>query len=178
MNSRQRSMKWISRCAAFRFPKERMWSASSSGRVPYSGERISRWLEFSEQRYWHSGVERVGALLRSITIEVKSPPRGIVFDMDGVLLNSSPIHAAAYLEALGGLSIPDFRYSRVAGMRSSDGMRAILKQNNIQLPDEQIAALAEAKSRIALTRIAAENPIVPGAMAVLRTLAGRVRLAL
>jgi HAD superfamily hydrolase (TIGR01509 family) len=126
----------------------------------------------------HSGVERVGALLRSITIEVKLPPRGIVFDMDGVLLNSSPIHAAAYLEALAGLSITDFRYSSVAGMRSSDGMRAILKQNNIQLPDEQIAALAEAKSRIALTRIAVENPIVPGAIAVLGTLAGRVRLAL
>jgi len=93
-------------------------------------------------------------------------------------LNSSPIHAAAYQEALTGLSISDFRYSRVAGMRSLDGMRALLKENRIQLPDEQIAALAKAKSAIALARISEENPIVPGAIAVLRALAGRLKLAL
>jgi beta-phosphoglucomutase len=98
--------------------------------------------------------------------------------MDGVLLNSSPIHAAAYQDALCGLSIPDFRYSRVAGMRSRDGIRAILKENNIHLPEEQIAALAELKSKLALARIAAENPIVPGAIAVLDSLAGRTQLAL
>ena len=98
--------------------------------------------------------------------------------MDGVLLNSSPIHAAAYQEALRGLPISNFRYSRVAGMRSSDGMRGILKENNIDLPDEKIDALAQTKSRIALAHIAAANPIVPGADAVLRALAARTKLAL
>lgn len=98
--------------------------------------------------------------------------------MDGVLLNSSPIHAAAYQDALRGLSIPNFRYSRVAGMRSRDGIRAILKENNIHLPEEELAALAQVKSKLALARIAAENPIVPGATAVLGALAGRTRLAL
>jgi HAD superfamily hydrolase (TIGR01509 family) len=105
-------------------------------------------------------------------------PRGIVFDMDGVLLNSSPIHAAAYQEALRRLPISNFRYSRVAGMRSADGIRAILKENDIHLRDEEIAALAQAKSRIALAHIAAANPIVPGAPAVLRELASRTKLAL
>jgi HAD superfamily hydrolase (TIGR01509 family) len=98
--------------------------------------------------------------------------------MDGVLLNSSPIHAAAYQEALLGLPISNFRYSRVAGMRSSDGIRAVLKENNVHLPEEEIAALAQAKSRIALAHIAAANPIVPGSAAVLRTLASRTKLAL
>jgi len=98
--------------------------------------------------------------------------------MDGVLLNSSPIHADAYQDALCGLSIPNFRYSRVAGMRSADGIRAILKENNIHLPEEQIAALAQVKSMLALVRIGAENPIVPGAVAVLEALAGRTKLAL
>ena len=117
-------------------------------------------------------------MLTHITIDRGWSPRGIVFDMDGVLLNSSPIHAAAYQEALAGLSISNFSYSRVAGMRSSDGMRAILKENRIHLPDEQIAALAKSKSAIALARILEENLIVPGAVAVLRTLAGRLKLAL
>ncbi len=98
--------------------------------------------------------------------------------MDGVLLNSSPIHAAAYQEVLAGFSIPDFSYSRVAGMRSLDGIRIILNENRIHLPDEQIADLAQAKSAIALARIVERNPIVPGAIAVLRTLAGRLKLAL
>lgn len=98
--------------------------------------------------------------------------------MDGVLLDSSPIHAAAYQDALRELAIQDFRYSRVAGMRSRDGVRAILKENNIHLPEDQIDALAQLKSTLALARIAAENPIVPGAIAVLSALAGRTRLAL
>jgi HAD superfamily hydrolase (TIGR01509 family) len=98
--------------------------------------------------------------------------------MDGVLLDSSPIHDEAYREALRGLPIRDFRYARVAGMRSSDGMRAILSEQGIDLAAEQIAALAAAKSRIALARIGQENPIVPGAIDVLRTLAGRLKLAL
>jgi beta-phosphoglucomutase len=117
-------------------------------------------------------------LLTRIIIDGPLSPRGIVFDMDGVLLNSSPIHAAAYQEALRGLSIPAFRYARVAGMRSGDGIRAILKENNIHLPEDQIAALAQLKSKLALARIAAENPIVPGAIAVLDALASRTKLAL
>jgi HAD superfamily hydrolase (TIGR01509 family) len=117
-------------------------------------------------------------LLTSITTNGKLLPRGIVFDMDGVLLNSSPIHAAAYQEALVGLSLSSFSYSRVAGMRSSDGIRAILKENRIDLPDEAIDALAAAKSRIALARILEDNPVFPGAVAVLRVLARRTKLAL
>jgi beta-phosphoglucomutase len=117
-------------------------------------------------------------LLTRISIDGGFRPLGIVFDMDGVLLNSSPIHAAAYEEALGSFSIRNFSYSRVAGMRSSDGVRAVLKENRIDLPDEQIADLAQTKTRIALARIFVENPIVPGATAVLRALADRLRLAL
>ncbi len=93
-------------------------------------------------------------------------------------MNSSPIHAAAYQEALRGLPIANFVYSRVAGMRSLDGIRAVLKENSINLPDENIAALAEAKSRIALMRILDENPLFPGALAVLEKLARRTKLAL
>src|ERR1035438_7167039 len=160
--SRSRSMKWISRSAVYLFPKERTGSGSVTDRVPFTGARLSRSRAFWEQQYSPSGVERTGALLTHIIIDRGWSPRGIVFDMDGVLLNSSPIHAAAYQEVLAGLSISNFSYSRVAGMRSSDGMRAILNENRIHLPDERIAALAKAKSAIALARILEENPIVPG----------------
>lgn len=117
-------------------------------------------------------------MLTRITNNIGAAPRGIVFDMDGVLLNSSPIHAAAYQEALRGLPITNFSYARVAGMRSLDGIRAILQENGLQLPGANVAALAEAKSRIALVRILQENPIFPGAVALLEELAARTHLAL
>lgn len=98
--------------------------------------------------------------------------------MDGVLLDSSPIHDAAYQEALRGVPLREFRYPRVAGMRSADGMRVILEDSGIEFTDERIAELAAAKTRIALERILAENPVVPGAIDVLKALAARMPLAL
>lgn len=116
-------------------------------------------------------------MVRNITNR-RLRPRAIVFDMDGVLLHSSPIHDAAYREALHALPILDFCYSRVAGMRSLDGVRAILNRNHISLPEERIHALASEKSRIALAQIMAQNPIVPGAGDLLRNLTRRFLLAL
>ena len=104
--------------------------------------------------------------------------RGIVFDMDGVLIDTSPIHEAAYREALRAFPIPHFRYPRVAGMRSADGMRRILGDHGIHLSAQEIAGLAAEKSSIALARIVALNPIVPGARAVLEALSKRSKLAL
>lgn len=98
--------------------------------------------------------------------------------MDGVLLDSSPIHDAAYQEALRSVPISNFRYSRVAGMRSADGMRVIFVDSGIECTDERIAELAAAKTRIALERILAENPVVPGAIHVLKALSARMPLAL
>ena len=71
-----------------------------------------------------------------------------------------------------------FSYARVAGLRSFDGIRAILRENGIELPEEQMARLAAAKSRIALAHIVEENPIVPGARGVLEALYKRAKLAL
>jgi beta-phosphoglucomutase len=102
----------------------------------------------------------------------------VVFDMDGVLLDSSPIHAAAYLEALGAFPIPAFQYSRLAGLRTTDGIRQILSENGIALAEEQIDSIAAAKSKIALERMVRENPIAPGARAVLEFLSRRCKLAL
>lgn len=98
--------------------------------------------------------------------------------MDGVLLDSSPIHASAYREAVAALPVGSFDYSRLAGMRSRDGMLALLTESGIALADDQLDALAATKSRIALERILAENPIFPGVSDVLRALSPTHALAL
>jgi len=98
--------------------------------------------------------------------------------MDGVLLDSSPIHAAAYVEALESLPIHTFQYSRLAGLRSKDGVRRILSENGIALAEREIDSLAAVKSKIALERMVRENPILPGACAVLEALSRRCKVAL
>ena len=98
--------------------------------------------------------------------------------MDGVLLASSPIHEAAYRQALSALPIRHFDYRRLAGLRTMDGIRAVLTENGIALPEQQVDALAAHKSGIALQRIIAENPIVPGATQVLRSLSQTHKLGL
>lgn len=105
-------------------------------------------------------------------------PGGIIFDMDGVLMNSSSIHADAYREALVGIPIGDFDYSRLAGLRTIDAIRVLLNGTAISLSEDQLEALAASKSRIALERIVAENPIVPGALGILQALFQAHRLAL
>ena len=98
--------------------------------------------------------------------------------MDGVLLASSAIHEAAYREALDGLPIREFQYTRLAGLSTRDGICAVLAANAIELPEQQIDSIAAAKSKIALERILAANPIVPGAPRVLRELSARHALGL
>jgi beta-phosphoglucomutase len=98
--------------------------------------------------------------------------------MDGVLLDSSPIHAAAYLEALGSFSIRTFQYSRMAGLRTKDGVRQILSENGIALAEREIDCIAAVKSKIALERMARDNPVAAGVHAVLESLSQRCKLAL
>ncbi len=105
-------------------------------------------------------------------------PRGIVFDMDGVLLASSPIHEAAYRSALRGYDIPHFRYPNLASMRTRDGILTVLTEHNIAFSDDLVEKLAVAKSRLALAGIKTQNPIVPGARNVLVAMSQRFKLAL
>jgi HAD superfamily hydrolase (TIGR01509 family) len=92
-------------------------------------------------------------------------------------MDSSPIHASAYRQVLAELPI-EVDYAVVAGMRSRDGMRKLLQEAAISVSEEQMETLAMAKTRIALARIIAENPIVPGVSALLRELSQRYPLAL
>ena len=105
-------------------------------------------------------------------------PKGIIFDMDGVLLLSSQIHEAAYREVLQPFALAGFQYARYAGMRTRDAMLAIAEEHGIRVSDRKMDAMIAAKSRIALERIERENPIAPNCKAVLAALDRTFRLAL
>ena len=104
--------------------------------------------------------------------------KGIIFDMDGVLLHSSPIHERAFRDALADLPVRTFEYSSVAGMRTDEALRTILSQNDIPQSGELISSLAAAKTRQAREAIARDNPVDPQCGAVLERLARKYALAL
>ncbi len=104
--------------------------------------------------------------------------KGIIFDMDGVLLYSSPMHERAYREALADLPIRKFRYSNVAGMRTDEALRVILADNDVPYTPELVGALAATKSRLARELIRSQNPVAPGCVEVVGRLAENYRLAL
>ena len=104
--------------------------------------------------------------------------KGIIFDMDGVLLHSSPIHERAFRDALAELPVRTFEYASVAGMRTDEALRAILTRNGIPHSGELIASLAAAKTRQAREAIARDNPVDPQCGAVLERLARKYLLAL
>lgn len=92
--------------------------------------------------------------------------------------SSREVPGPEYLEALWSLPVQVFQYSRLAGLRTKDGVRRILSENGIALAEREIDSIAAAKSKIALERTVRENLGVQGAGAVLTDLSRRCKLAL
>ncbi len=101
----------------------------------------------------------------------------VIFDMDGVLVLSSGIHAAAFAEALKPLSVT-FDYPKYAGMRTREAIEAIACSNGLTLSSAELEELARQKSAAALRRMQAENPLNPAARQVLEHLHRHYPLAL
>lgn len=109
---------------------------------------------------------------------LKAVPKGLLFDMDGVLLDSASIHAQAFKEVLGSVGIDDFEYAPYAGMRTAEVIRDVVLKRGRFLQPEEMARLAAAKTRIAVQRMEASNPLFPHALEVLERLSARYLLAL
>lgn len=102
-----------------------------------------------------------------------SKTRAIVFDLDGVLVNSAPCHRAAFEEILASYGIDGFDYSQFAGWRTRDVVEKVLRDAGRNASPAEIDAASARKSELARERMAACDPIVPGCVDVLRELSGR-----
>jgi HAD superfamily hydrolase (TIGR01509 family) len=103
---------------------------------------------------------------------------GIIFDLDGVLMYSTPLHDRAYREVLEGFPIRGFDYAQIAGMRTADALRKLFADRNLTISAGDLAVLAERKTARAHELILATNPVAPGCFDTLSQLAARHRLAL
>lgn len=97
----------------------------------------------------------------------------IIFDLDGVLVNSAPCHRDAFIEVLRPLGIENFDYSRFAGWRTRDVVVFVLAEAGIAATGELIDSASTRKSKRARDLMAATHPVVDGAVEMLHRLRDR-----
>jgi beta-phosphoglucomutase len=101
------------------------------------------------------------------------PVAAIVFDFDGVLADSEPLHLRVYQELLEphGIHIDQAAYaSRYLGYDDIGVFQKIAEDFNLLLGDEEIELLIEAKSRRFQELVSGGDVLYPGAAALVRRL--------
>ena len=106
-----------------------------------------------------------------------SKPLALIFDMDGVLINSEPLHERSKREALAqaGIEVPEERFASYTG-RSDTVMIADLAAEN-GLNEERSAEILKAK-HVIYESLEHELEPIEGGVDFLRWAQGRFRLAL
>jgi beta-phosphoglucomutase len=102
----------------------------------------------------------------------------VVFDMDGVLLDSAPFHDQAFQEVFRPLGIHDFDYRRYAGWKTVDVIETVLKAAGHEIAPNRIAGLATEKSRLAREKIIENDSGNSDFISVLRHLSKEYLLGL
>jgi HAD superfamily hydrolase (TIGR01509 family) len=102
----------------------------------------------------------------------------VVFDMDGVLLDSAPSHSEAFQEVFRPLGIYDFDYRRYAGWKTAEVIETVLKCAGHETAPGRVAELAAEKSRLAREKIVENNPVDPDCITLLRSLSKEYLLGL
>lgn len=92
----------------------------------------------------------------------------VVFDMDGVLADTTPCHAQAYAELWGEIGVQGPDYAGLAGLSTPDAIRRVLGDG--VLDDEEIDRWTERKRQRARDLIRASDIVFPDAAALVNDL--------
>ncbi len=105
--------------------------------------------------------------------------RAVIFDLDGTLVDTEPIHFAAFNEVLRpeGIEIPrDEYFTRLIGLNDHDCFAMVLLENRMDAGEEHIAGLMARKSVVYQAMVAEREVLYPGAEKFARECAGRFPL--
>lgn len=100
--------------------------------------------------------------------------KAVVFDFDGVLADSEPLHLAAAQEVFASLGLTLTReeyYSRYLGFDDETMFRALADDREWSFPPEQVAALVAEKARVFDAVIQRTDVLFPGAAECVERLA-------
>ncbi len=107
-------------------------------------------------------------------------PRAIIFDFDGVIADSEPLHLAAFQQALepeGIVLTTEAYYADYLGYDDYDAIVAALREAGRPPTEESVQALMAAKAEHFLALVREGVRILPGVPAFIRHAATRVPLA-
>lgn len=90
----------------------------------------------------------------------------LIFDFDGTLVDSSPLHAKSFTQVLAPFDI-SVDYSSIAGMKTLDAIRHLVTSAGKALSDEQVASLVDAKQQCVRALIRQQLEPMPGVDAFL-----------
>jgi len=108
----------------------------------------------------------------------RARPLAVVFDLDGVLLDSAPCHNRAFEEVFRPFGIRDFDYRQYAGWKTANVIESVLRNAGLEPAPQLVSELAAEKSRRAREELRATNPVAPGCIPLLEQLSREYRLAL
>ena len=109
--------------------------------------------------------------------EMLESKRLLIFDFDGTVADTTPLHAAAFSEVLAPLGII-VNYSSIAGLKTLDAMRQCLNGAGCTLNEAALAALVTAKQQCVRQIICQALQPLPGVDAFLRWARPRYKLAM
>ena len=109
------------------------------------------------------------------------PLAGVIFDFDGVLSNSEPLHLRAYQDVLAphgaALDSADY-YDRYLGFDDVGVFRAVARDQGWALPETMLGELIRVKSERFDALVGQEGALFPGAADCIRRIAAQVPIAI
>jgi beta-phosphoglucomutase len=105
-------------------------------------------------------------------------PAAVIFDLDGVLFLSTPVHDEAFRKTFASVGIASFDYPRFAGMRTKKTIEAVLQEHGLHLSQAEIERLARFKTDLAYSELRLRKPVAPQCREVLCGLREHCRLGL
>lgn len=107
--------------------------------------------------------------------------KAVVFDFDGVIVDSEPLHYQSMLRVVAKLGV-EFSYAQYMdqyiGFDDRDAFRAISRLHNLELTEAGVADLVAEKAKVLEMIIRQGIEAFPGVEQLIKELAGSYRLAI
>src|SRR5215467_1821122 len=124
-----------------------------------------------------TGAELIRSWMKAM-LSAPNTIRGVVFDLDGVLIQSAACHRVAFETVLRSFGVLDFDYSQYAGRRTRDVIDDVFRRAGLATDPDTVTAVAREKTQLAIKLRDAENLLSEECCQVLSQLAVHYRLAL
>ncbi len=112
---------------------------------------------------------------------MKQAIKALIFDFDGVLANTEPLHFRAFERILSGEGIalsPDTYAERYVGLTDAECFKAVFMAHAKPLSAPVLRTLVQRKTLLMQEAIATEDVLIPGVADLVRCLVDLYRLAI